>query len=248
MAQLLVKYEDVEKVFEKPPVRALDPCTFDVEKNQFISIIGKSGCGKSTLLRITCGLTDYTSGVVTVNGRQVKGPTIETGMVFQNPALLKWRSVLDNIILPSEFLHLDKNESRKKAKELVELMGLSGSEKLYPFQLSGGMQHRVSLARALLYDPMILLMDEPFSSLDALTRDQLDVELAQICERGKTVVFVTHSIPEAVLLSDKVIVLTPRPGRVKAMFDIDLPRPRTHETRKLPKFTQLAEMIREKLT
>lgn len=247
MAKRMVQYNEVSKIYEKTMLKALEPVSFEVEENEFVSIVGTSGCGKSTLLKITSGLIGYTSGELLVNGHKVSGPTIETGMVFQTPSLFKWRSVIDNIMFPIEIMHQNKKAAKDRAREIISKLGLAGFENVYPFQLSGGMQHRVALGRVLMYNPLIFLMDEPFSSLDALTRDQLDIELAQICEVGKTVEFVTHSIPEAVLLSDRVVVMTPRPGRVKTIFDIDLPRPRTDETRRHPKFATYTQQIRDQL-
>lgn len=242
-----VEFSHVTKTYRHPPVKAVEDCTFDVFDGEFVSIVGPSGCGKSTLLKIAAGILDISSGSVSVNGIEVKGPSLETGLVFQTPVLLKWRSTVGNVLLPAEMLHINKEEGVKRAKELLDLVGLTGFESVYPFQLSGGMQHRLALARTLMHDPKILLMDEPFSSLDALSRDQMDIEVAQICHNRKTAIFVTHNIHEAVLLSDRVVVMTDRPARVKTIINIDLPKPRTMESRRDPRMGVYAEDIRELL-
>ena len=187
----------------------------DIHAGNFVSIVGPSGCGKSTLLKIISGLLPASSGTITINGTPVHGPLENVGMVFQAPVLLKWRSVLGNILLPVEFAKLDLPSYIEKARALIKLVGLDGFEEMYPHELSGGMQQRVSLCRALVTDPQLLLMDEPFGALDAMTRDELDMELLRIWEeRKKTVLFVTHSIQEAVFLSDVVFVMSARPGRL----------------------------------
>lgn len=211
-------------------VTALDAVSFEIREGSFVSIVGPSGCGKSTLLKIISGLLPASSGKVTVAGGRVAGPLANVGMVFQAPVLLKWRSVIGNILLPVEFAKLDVPSHAEKARALIRLVGLEGFEEMYPHELSGGMQQRVSLCRALVTDPQLLLMDEPFGALDAMTRDELDLELLRIWEeRKKTVLFVTHSIQEAVFLSDRVFVMSARPGRLLEIIDIDLPRPRTLE-------------------
>jgi NitT/TauT family transport system ATP-binding protein len=228
----LISVQNVRKVFRSgaKTVQALDHASFGVEEGNFVSIVGPSGCGKSTLLKIISGLLPATSGQVRVNGRAVDGPLENVGMVFQAPVLLKWKTVLGNIMLPVEFAKLDRTSYLKRAGGLVHLVGLKGFEEMYPYQLSGGMQQRVSLCRALVTDPQILLMDEPFGALDAMTRDELDLELLKIWdEKKKTALFVTHNIQEAVFLSDYVVVMSPRPGKVIEKLNIDLPRPRTVE-------------------
>jgi NitT/TauT family transport system ATP-binding protein len=228
----LIAVEEVSRVFTSGArvVTALDKVSFDIETGNFVSIVGPSGCGKSTLLKIISGLLPASSGKVSVNGRQVDQPLENVGMVFQAPVLLKWRTVMGNILLPVEFAKLDIASHTQKAQPLVELVGLAGFEEMYPHELSGGMQQRASLCRALVTDPQLLLMDEPFGALDAMTRDDLDLELLRIWEeRKKTVLFVTHSIQEAVFLSDLVFVMSARPGRLLERIRIDLPRPRTME-------------------
>src|SRR5713101_9049717 len=212
------------------PVEALRDISFGVERGELIALVGPSGCGKSTLLRIISGLRPATTGSVFVAGRAVTRPIAEVGMVFQAPVLLRWRSVLDNVLLPAELAGLEPRRYRDRAHDLLRLVGLGGFEAKLPRELSGGMQQRASLCRALLLDPPLLLMDEPFGALDAITRDEMNLELLRVWGEGntqrKTIVFVTHSIPEAVFLADRVVVMTPRPGRVACAFDVPLPRPR----------------------
>ena len=209
-------------------VHALDDITLDVGENEFLTLVGPSGCGKSTLLKLVGGLTAATRGAVLVRGQTVREPFSDVGFVFQQPVLLPWRSVLDNVLFSVEMLGLDPRQYRKQAGDLLELTGLGGFETKYPRELSGGMQQRVAICRALLPDPSLLLMDEPFGALDAMTREEMCLELLRIWdERRKTILFVTHSIPEAILLADRVVVMTPRPGRIARVLTIDLPRPRT---------------------
>jgi len=222
-------------------VVALEDVTFEVQKSEFVSIVGPSGCGKSTLLHLTTGIQPPTTGGVSVLGRDVRGADHQkrnVGMVFQEPVLLEWRSVLKNVMLPIEILlsngtlEGDKSEYRTRAEELLELVGLDGFENAYPGELSGGMQQRVSICRGLVYDPPVLLMDEPFGALDALTRETLNAELLDIWSTtGKTILFVTHNLEEAVYLSDRVVVLSSRPGRIRDIVDIDLARPRDEDIR-----------------
>jgi len=227
------------------PVHALQDVSFDVADNQFIALVGPSGCGKSTLLKIVAGLVVPTHGILTVDGARVDGPRRDVGIVFQSPVLLGWRTVLENVMFPVEVLGLDISLYRKKALELIELVGLQGFERKHPSQLSGGMQQRVSICRALIHDPSTLLMDEPFGALDALTREEMSLELLRIWEqRKKTILFVTHSIPEATLLADRVIVMSARPGRVAADFEIKMPRPRTMATERSGEFVEYSDQIR----
>jgi NitT/TauT family transport system ATP-binding protein len=199
-----------------------------VQENEFVTVVGRSGCGKSTLLRLIAGLIPLSSGAISIAGRPVAGPRRDVAMVFQRPALLPWRSVLDNVLLPAEIQRLDKREALREAHELLGLTGLDGFEHAHPYELSGGMQQRVALCRALLPRPRVLLMDEPFAALDALTREDLSLELQRLWqERRKTIVFVTHSIEESIVLSDRVVVMTPRPGRIQRVIEVELPRPRT---------------------
>ena len=220
------------------PVEALVDISLSVGTGEFVSLVGPSGCGKSTLLRIVAGLRPATGGTVTVAGAPVTAPIADIGMVFQAPILLKWRSILQNVLLPAELAGRDPGALRTRAEELLAMAGLAGFGEKLPRELSGGMQQRAALCRALLLDPPLLLMDEPFGALDAMTRDDMALELLRIWgerdlgrEARKTVLFVTHSIPEAVFLSDRVVVMSPRPGRIAADLRIDLPRPRTVEMR-----------------
>jgi NitT/TauT family transport system ATP-binding protein len=209
-------------------IAALRDIDFSVGEGEFLSIVGPSGCGKSTLLKILAGLMPATSGEAMLNGTPIEGPRRDIGMVFQSPVLFPWRSVLGNALLPVDVQRLGRERMIERARSLIALVGLAGFENRYPWELSGGMQQRVALVRALVHDPTLLLMDEPFGALDALTREAMNVELQRIwLERQKTVVFVTHSTSEAVFLADRVMVMTPRPGRIGDMLKIDLPRPRT---------------------
>ncbi|HEY1231919.1 MAG TPA: ABC transporter ATP-binding protein [Candidatus Binatia bacterium] len=243
----LIDVRDISRVFTSAgkSVTALDHVTFAIQAGNFVSIVGPSGCGKSTLLKIISGLLTASAGSVAVNGQAVRGPLENVGMVFQAPVLLKWRSVIGNILLPVEFAKLDLVSHTERTRALIKLVGLEGFEEMYPHQLSGGMQQRASLCRALVTDPQLLLMDEPFGALDAMTRDELDLELLRIWgERKKTVLFVTHSIQEAVFLSDVVFVMSARPGRLLEQIAIDLPRPRTMEMMTNQKFGGYSLRIR----
>ncbi|MEI8406147.1 MULTISPECIES: ABC transporter ATP-binding protein [unclassified Kribbella] len=228
----MIRLDKVGQVFDgrEGPVTALAEIDLHVQPNEFVTLIGRSGCGKSTLLRLIAGLLPPTSGTVTVAGEPVTGPRRDVSFMFQRPALLPWRSVLSNVMLPVEIDggSGDRAAYRDKAHELLDLVGLKGFERRLPHELSGGMQQRVSLCRSLIRDPQVMLMDEPFSALDALTRTELSEELQRIkMELSTTIVFVTHSIEEAVVLADRVVVLTPRPGRLREVVDIDIPRPRS---------------------
>ncbi|HEU4342412.1 MAG TPA: ABC transporter ATP-binding protein, partial [Candidatus Binatia bacterium] len=226
-------------------VNALERVSFEIQAGNFVSIVGPSGCGKSTLLKIISGLLAPTSGTISVGGKRIHGPLENVGMIFQSPVLLKWRPVMGNVLLPVEFAKLDVASHLDRARSLLKLVGLEGFEDMYPHQLSGGMQQRVSLCRALVTDPQLLLMDEPFGALDAMTRDELDLELLRIWdERRKTVLFVTHSIQEAVFLSDYVIVMSARPGRLLEILSIDLRRPRTMEMMSSSRFGEYTLKIR----
>jgi NitT/TauT family transport system ATP-binding protein len=243
-----ILYRDVGKIYDsrRGQVHALRDVSFEVESGQFVSLLGQSGCGKSTLLKMTAGVSTVTSGGIEIDGLPVRGPVKDLGMVFQTPVLLEWRDVIGNVLLPLEILHRDMGAGRQRATELIEMVKLTGFEHRYPAELSGGMQQRVAICRALMIDPSLLLMDEPFGALDALTRDEMAVELERIWERTrKTIVFVTHSIDEAVLLSDKVVVMTPRPGTVALTVEIDLPRPRTAQMRYDPRFVAYSQELRE---
>jgi NitT/TauT family transport system ATP-binding protein len=235
----MIRLDGVGQVFEGRGgrIQALDGIDLHVQENEFVTLIGRSGCGKSTLLRLIAGLLPPTYGGVEVTGVPVTGPRRDVSFMFQRPALLPWRSVVSNVMLPVEISGSngdgDRTEPSKKAyrdraHELLELVGLSGFERRLPHELSGGMQQRVSLCRSLIRSPKVMLMDEPFSALDALTRTELSEELQRIqMELATTIVFVTHSIEEAVLLADRVVVLSPRPGQVREIVEIDIPRPRS---------------------
>ncbi len=240
------------------PVEALHDISLRVGRGELIAVVGPSGCGKSTLLRIVAGLRRATTGEVRVDGRPVSRPMPDVGMVFQAPILLKWRSVLDNVLLPAELAGLDPARYRARAGELLGLVGLGEFAAKRPRELSGGMQQRASLCRALLLDPPLLLMDEPFGALDAMTRDELNLELLRVWgetrptgleeSERKTILFVTHSIPEAVFLADRVVIMTARPGRIAAVMDVTLPRPRTMETRASVEFGKLSLEIYGRLS
>jgi len=249
-AEAVVSVRGVTKVFGKGGVTALKDIDLDVAQGDFVSLIGPSGCGKSTLLRIVGDITEPTSGDVTVNGKSARRAREDRdyGIVFQAPVLFDWRTVAKNIALPLEMQRWDRGRRQARVAEMLDLVELTGFEKLYPWQLSGGMQQRVSIARALAFAPPLLLMDEPFGALDEMTRERLNLELLRIwSETGSTVVFVTHSISEAVFLSTRVAVMSPRPGRVSALIGIDLPQPRTVETREQPRFFELVTEVREAL-
>jgi NitT/TauT family transport system ATP-binding protein len=224
----------------RAPVRALDAFDMDVEDGEFISIVGPSGCGKSTFLNVLLGLIKPDAGEVLMHGRKITGPGSERAMVFQEFGLLPWRTVQHNIELGLELKRIAAVKRRLIAERLISLVGLAGFESHYPHELSGGMKQRVGLARALATDPEVLLMDEPFAALDAQTRDLMQVELLRIWrEARKAVLFVTHQIDEAIYLSDRVLVMTKRPGRTKKIFHVKLPRPREYEMRVTPEFNDL---------
>jgi NitT/TauT family transport system ATP-binding protein len=226
-------------------VDALGEVTLDIEAGEFVSIVGPSGCGKSTLMMLVSGLIPATTGTMTVAGTPVRGAVSKAGIVFQRDVLLDWRTVLGNVLLPVEIKKLDKESHTRKARDLLRSVGLSEFEEKYPAELSGGMRQRVAICRALVQDPGLLLMDEPFGALDALTREQMNLDLQRIWLRDRnTVVFITHSIEEAVLLSDRVVVMTSRPGRVADVLEIGLPRPRGAHTRSEKIFVDSVERIR----
>ena len=235
------------KVFQsgRGDIVALQDINLDVADGEFVSILGPSGCGKSTLLKCIGGLQPLSTGTIAISGRAVTEPPDNTGFVFQRDVLLDWRTVQDNVLLPAEFRGLDRAHYQPRARALLETLGLTGYEQRYPWELSGGMRQRVAICRALLLDPALLLMDEPFGALDAITRDELNLELERIWRSAdKTVVFITHSIPEAVFLSTRVVVMARNPGRIAANIDIDLPRPRTLAIREDPKFIAYVRQLR----
>ncbi len=243
---LEVQVESLAKRFGT--VAAIDHVTFEARGREFVAIVGPSGCGKSTTLRIVAGLVRPTTGRVRVAGQEVRGPVPDAAMVFQSPILLPWRRTIENILFTAEMRGRDSREYRNRAIDLIHLAGLDGFERRYPHELSGGMQQRVAICRALLLDPALLLMDEPFGALDVLTRERMGFELLRIWEAtNSTVVFVTHSIAEAVLLADRVMVMTPRPGTIRAVVSIDLPRPRTVETLREGRFVELTAAVRAQM-
>jgi NitT/TauT family transport system ATP-binding protein len=246
----VVSLSGVTKSFAKGGVTALQDIRLDVERGEFVSLIGPSGCGKSTLLRVIGDLTSPSSGEVLVNGKPAPRARLDRdyGIVFQAAVLYDWRTVAKNIALPLELLNWDRARRNARVAEMLELVELTGFDRHYPWQLSGGMQQRVSIARALSFSPALLLMDEPFGALDEMTRERLNLELLRIwAETGSTVVFVTHSISEAVFLSTRVVVMSPRPGRVAGVVAIDLPQPRGVQTREQPRFFELVTEVRELL-
>jgi NitT/TauT family transport system ATP-binding protein len=246
---VVVSLRGVSKAF-KAGVTALRDIDLEVRRGDFVSLIGPSGCGKSTLLRIVGDITEPTSGEVSVNGKSARQARLDRdyGIVFQSPVLFDWRTVARNIALPLEMQRWSRARRQERVTEMIELVELAGFEKHYPWQLSGGMQQRVSIARALAFAPALLLMDEPFGALDEMTRERLNLELLRIwAETGSTVIFVTHSISEAVFLSTRVAVMSPRPGRVSAVVEIDLAHPRTAEMREEPRYFELVTEVREAL-
>jgi NitT/TauT family transport system ATP-binding protein len=227
-------------------VPSLRPLDFHINEGEFFVVVGPSGCGKSTLLKMISGLLAPSSGEILVDGKKVTEPHGNVGIVFQNSLLLPWRSVLANVMLPIDMKRLPRVEYRQRAMALLKMVGLEGFEKKLPWQLSGGMQQRASICRALVHDPKIMLMDEPFGALDAMTRERMNVELQRIQrETGKTVLLITHSIPEAVFLADRVLVMTERPGSIAAIYDVPLGRERSLDVMADPVFTQLVQRIRK---
>jgi NitT/TauT family transport system ATP-binding protein len=249
-AQPVVSLKDVTKQFGKNGVVALEEIALEVGPRDFVSLIGPSGCGKSTLLRIIGDLIQPTSGDVTINGKAARQARLDRdyGIVFQDAVLYDWRTVARNVELPLEMSGWDRRRRRERVHEMLELVGLQSFEKHHPWQLSGGMQQRVSIARALSFSPSLLLMDEPFGALDEMTRERLNAELLRIWEETEaTIVFVTHSIAEAVFLSTQVVVMSPRPGRIAGVVEIDLPRERTLATREDARYAELVRSVRRQL-
>ncbi len=237
---------NISKTFvrRRQAVEVLRDVTIDIEASHFVSIVGASGCGKTTFLRIIDGLISPTSGEILIDGSPVAGPGLDRAFVFQQDALFPWRTVIDNVIFGLEVQRKSKRESTERAMEFIQLVGLSGFEYHFPHELSGGMRQRANLARALTVDPQVLLMDEPFASLDAQTREIMQSELLRIWRSNRrTVLFITHQIDEAVYLADKVIVMTARPGRIKAILDVDIPRPRQLSVKRTPRFLELVDEI-----
>ena len=226
-------------------VTALEGITFDVAEGDFVAVVGPSGCGKTTLLKILAGLMSPSRGDARLRGAAITGPRRDIGVVFQSPVLFPWRTVLDNVLLPIDVQKLGRQNSRSRALELLAMVGLQGFEHRYPWELSGGMQQRVAISRGLIHNPAMLLMDEPFGALDAMTRDGLNLELQRIwLERRETVLFITHSIAEAVFLADRVLVMTPRPGRITEEVRVAIPRPRALDVLSVPEFGGIVRKIR----
>ena len=248
--EAVVRVEGVTKMFPRGNVTALQDIDLELAPREFVSLIGPSGCGKSTLLRVIGDLIEPTRGAVTINGKSARQARNDGdyGIVFQDSVLFDWRTVSKNIALPLEMLGWDRQRRRERVTQMLSLVELTGFGDHHPWQLSGGMQQRVAIARALAFEPALLLMDEPFGALDEMTRERLNLELLSIWEKtGNTVVFVTHSISEAVFLSGRVVVMSPRPGRIAGAVDVDLPYPRTVETREAPRFFELVTGVRELL-
>jgi NitT/TauT family transport system ATP-binding protein len=247
MTEPFIQLSGVKKVYRTrgKEFLAVSEATFNVEQGELVSLVGPSGCGKTTLLKILAGLHGHDAGVVRIGSRtQPFNPARDIGMVFQQPLLLKWRRIIDNVMLPTEILGLPQVAARKRAYELLELVGLKGHEDKYPYELSGGMQQRASIARALVHDPKLILMDEPFGALDALTREKMNLELLQIWEKAKkTIIFVTHGITEAVFLGTRVVVLTAGPAKMADNFQVDIPMPRTLDVRNTEKFGEYTRRI-----
>ncbi|QIK71201.1 ABC transporter ATP-binding protein [Propioniciclava coleopterorum] len=226
-----IAVQDLDKVYRTrtgDETQALSDISLDVRYGEFVSIVGPSGCGKTTLLKILAGLIPRSSGTAVIAGQELRGPLPQVGMVFQSATLLPWRTIFGNVMVPIEIQGRERRHYEQRARDLLQLVGLDGFEDKYPHELSGGMQQRAGICRALVHEPSVILMDEPFGALDAMTREYMNMELLRIwAESGSTIVLVTHSIPEAVLLSDRVVVMTPRPGKIAEIIDIDLPRPRS---------------------
>lgn len=248
-SRVVIDVREVKKTYKsrEGAVEALTSTSFQVERGEFVSLVGPSGCGKSTLLMLITGLYDVSSGEILVEGQRVKKPLTDIGVVFQQDLLMEWRRALDNILIQGDFRGIPKSKLKPRAMALLEMVGLAGFENKYPYELSGGMRQRVSICRALVHDPPLLMMDEPFGALDALTRDQMNLDLQLIWQQGgteKTVLFITHSISEAIFLSDRVLVLGPRPGRIVDDIRVDLPRPRHLAVKETSEFGQLVKRVR----
>ena len=245
----LIAVDHLSKIYQTRtgPVTALEDIHFSIGQGQFVALVGPSGCGKSTLLKILTGLVPASQGTARLSGTPIAGPRRDIGVVFQSPVLFPWRTVLGNVLLPADVQHLGRAQLTGLAMELLALVGLEGFEKRYPWELSGGMQQRVAIVRALVHNPAILLMDEPFGALDAMTREQMNLELQRIwLEHRKTVLFITHSIAEAVFLADRVFVMTPRPGRIMDDVAIELARPRNLDIMTTSEFGRYVKQIRDR--
>ena len=247
MAEPFIRLEAVGKVYQTKagPVQACSEVSLDVRESEFVAILGPSGCGKTTIMKMVAGLVPHTAGSIAIGGRKVDRPQTDVGIVFQEPVLLDWRDVLDNVMLQIDIRLLDREAYEPAARELLRATGLQGFENRKPYELSGGMRQRVSICRALVHDPHLLLMDEPFGALDALTREQIAMDIQRLwMEKRKTAIHITHSISEAVLLADRVVVMSPRPGRIVDILDVDLPRPRRMD-RLPPHFADYTNRIRD---
>ena len=224
---------------------AIQDLSLSVTNGQFVAVLGPSGCGKSTLLNIASGLLSPSGGLVSIQGKPVTGPRPDVGIVFQQPTLLPWKSVIENVLVPVQAMGMKVSEHMERARSLIKMVRLEGFENHYPNELSGGMQQRVGIARGFMHDPQLLLMDEPFAALDAMTREHMTDELQSMwMQSGKSVLFITHSIPEAVYLADRVVVLSARPGTVVDVIEVPIPRPRTLETLSSPEFTSICNRLR----
>ncbi|MES2100216.1 MAG: ABC transporter ATP-binding protein [Pseudomonadota bacterium] len=246
-APVLIEGRGVRKTYRtrEGDTETLKPLDFSIRAGEFVSVVGPSGCGKSTLMKMVAGLLPISGGELELAGKPVRGPQTDVGIVFQSALLLPWRRVIDNILLQAEIRNLPMAAARERAAALIEMAGLKGFEQKYPWQLSGGMQQRVAILRALLHNPSVLLMDEPFGALDAMTRERMNLELQRIWMTSKkTVLLITHSIPEAIFLSDRVFVMSERPGRIVEVCDIDLPRPRPLDVMGTEAFAGYARRLR----
>jgi NitT/TauT family transport system ATP-binding protein len=245
----MIAFEAAWKVFEARSgelTTAVADISLDIAKNEFVCLVGPSGCGKSTLLRLAAGLLLPDRGSVSIGGERVREPRSDTGIVFQSPTLLPWATILDNVLFPAKMMGVASPEIQERAKALLKLVGLEDLERRFPRELSGGMQQRAGICRALIHNPAVLLMDEPFGALDALTREELTIELLRIwTTQPKTILFVTHSIPEAVMLADRVVVMSAHPGRVAEVLRVDLPRPRSFQMESADEFHRCTQRVRQ---
>jgi len=247
MAEAYIRLKNVEKIYQTrdEPIIALEDVSFDIHQSEFIAIVGPSGCGKTTILKMIAGLIPYTGGSITIGDKKVDRPQTNLGIIFQDSVLLDWRDVLNNVMIQIEIRGMDRTKYEPIAKNLLKAVGLDGFERKKPYELSGGMRQRVAICRALVHDPPLLLMDEPFGALDALTREQISMDIQHLwMEERKTALLITHSISEAVLLADRVVVMSPRPGQVVEIINIDLPRPRRLD-RLPPKYNEYTGKIRQ---
>jgi NitT/TauT family transport system ATP-binding protein len=246
MSEPYIRLQNVAKTYQTKvgTIAACIDINLDIKESEFVAIVGPSGCGKTTIMKMVAGLVPYTSGTITVGNKRVAAPQTDVGIVFQEAIMLDWRDVLDNVMLQIDIRKMDRAKYEPIARDLLKATGLSGFEKQKPYELSGGMRQRVSICRALVHGPKMLLMDEPFGALDALTREQISMDIQRLwMDTRKTALHITHSIPEAVLLADRVVVMGPRPGRIVEIIDIDLPRPRRLDQLS-PKFGEYSTRIR----